>query len=517
MSSLISPMLGYVILLLYGAAMIAITYVFGRWKRYRTIQGFLVAERNVSWWLGATSIAASWIWAPALFVSVQSAFEQGVAGIFWFTAPNIVALLLYIFFAPRIRALFPYGYTLPQWIAFRLRSEGVHRMYLFPYCFYQLMAVAVQLFAGGHFVSFLTGIPFVHAMLIMAVTVLIYAFISGLEASFVTDFVQFLLIILGVAIVVPWTVIAAGGWSTVQAGFGGITGKFTNVFDPSVAFSFGIVTSIGLISGAISDQQYWQRAFAVKKENLVPSFLFGALIFGIVPIALSLLGFLAANGSLGITLPPGTDVSLIGIAAVNKFLPVSAIALFVIMLLSALYSTLDSGLSAVSSLWVTDVLPYTEKERAVWMKMERGEALEQKEKIIEAHLNRRGVFHSQLSMFGITVLGFLVAIAADTIPGFGLKHLWWIFNTVAACVVVPTILSLYWKRLDARGVFWGVLIAFVAGVPLFIMSNILDKPVWIVGSSLFIIGVSTGFCLFFRANQATPTVRGGSVPSFVSA
>ena len=166
---------GYILLAAYGALMIVITYVFARWKRYRSIQGFLVAERNVSWWLGATSIAASWIWAPALFVSVQSAYQQGLAGIFWFTAPNVLALLLYSFLAPRIRERMPYGYTLPQLIRHRLQSEQVHKMYLFPYFFYQLMAAAVQLFAGGHLVSLLTGIPFVNAMVIMAVTVLIYA------------------------------------------------------------------------------------------------------------------------------------------------------------------------------------------------------------------------------------------------------------------------------------------------------------------------------------------------------
>jgi len=463
---------GYLLLVLYGVFMVAVTFFFARWKRYNTIQGFLVAERDVSWWLGAVSIAASWIWAPALFVSVQSAYQQGLAGIFWFTAPNILALLLYIFFAPRIRQLFPDGYTLPQWIHFRLKSEGVHRMYLFPYFFYQLMAVAVQLFAGGHLVSLLTGIPFVHAMLIMAATVLIYSFISGLESSIVTDFVQFILIVLGVMIVVPWTISAAGGWSAVQAGFGGATGQFRNIFDPGVAFSFGIVTSIGLISGAISDQQYWQRAFALKKENLVASFLFGAIIFGIVPLALSTLGFLAANGALGVALPEGADVSLIGIATVSTFLPAGALAVFAVMLLSALYSTLDSGLNAASSLWVTDVVCKTGDDK-------------------------QGVFHSRMAMLGITVLGFLVAIAAETIPGFGLKHLWWIFNTVAACVVVPTVLSLYWERLDARGVFWGVLIAFIVGIPLFVTSNILNKPVWIVGSSLFIIAISTGCCLLF--------------------
>jgi Na+/proline symporter len=332
-------------------------------------------------------------------------------------------------------------------------------------------------------------------MILMSITVLVYAFISGLESSFVTDFVQFLLIVIGVAVVVPWAIFAAGGWSVVSAGLGGVTSRFTDIFNPGVAFSFGIVTAIGLISGAISDQQYWQRAFAIKKDNLVPSFAFGAVMFGIVPAALSILGFLAANNNLGITLPAGTDVSMIGVMTVSKLLPVGAIALFVIMLLSALYSTLDSGVVAASSLYVTDVVRYTDKERDILMKLDKGEALSDEEKRIGERLDKRGVKNSRKAMLGITVLGFVVAILAAYIPGFGLKHLWWIFNTVAACVVVPTLLSLYWSRLDARGVFWGVLIAFVVGVPLFIYSNIIDDPALIVGASLFIVAVSTFFCL----------------------
>src|SRR3989344_6649342 len=207
----ISQSSGYLLLAIYGVAMVLITWFFARWKKYKTIQGFLVAERNVKWWLGAASIAASWIWAPALFISVQSAYQQGLPGIFWFTFPNIIALLLFIWLAPKIREKMPYGYTLPQYIKHRLQSEKVHKIYLFPYFFYQLMAVAVQLFAGGGLVSLLTGIPFINAMLIMAVIVLIYSFISGLESSIVTDFVQFILIVVGVAVVVPWTISMAGG------------------------------------------------------------------------------------------------------------------------------------------------------------------------------------------------------------------------------------------------------------------------------------------------------------------
>ncbi len=488
---------GYLILVLYGIFMIVITYFFARWKRYNSIQGFLVAERNVNWWLGATSIAASWIWAPALFISVQMSYEKGLPGIFWFVFPNMIALLIFIFLAPKIREKLPYGYTLPQYIKHRLNSNRVHKIYLFPYFFYQLMAVAVQLFAGGSLVSLLTGIPLVNGMLIMSITVLIYAFISGLESSFVTDFIQFILIICGL-IVVPLAILSAGGWSSVTSGAGGITGQFTNIFDPGVAFSFGIVTAIGLISGAISDQQYWQRTFAIKKSNLVPSFIFGAIMFGIVPIALSFLGFLAANKSLGITLPQGVDTSMIGVITVSKLLPVWAMILFVIMLLSALYSTLDSGVVAANSLYVTDIVKYTEKEKEILRKIDEGKKLTPEEEKIGKVLDEKGVFNSRVAMLGITILGFFTALAAAYIPGFGLKHLWWIFNTVAACVVVPTVLSLYYDKLDERGVFYGVLTSFIIGVPLFVYGNIIDNPYMIVGASLFIIGISTAFCLLIK-------------------
>lgn len=427
-----------------------------------------MASRQVGWGIGSSSIAASWIWAPALFVSVQLAYQKGLAGIFWFTFPNIIALAIFAILAPRIRKLLPEGYTLPQYIRYRLGSEKVHKIYLFPYFFYQLMAVTVQLFAGGSLVSLLTGIPLTIVMPILAVIALVYTLISGLEASVVTDFVQLAMIFVIGAIILPMTWVAAGGASAISAGLSGIEG-IKNIFDPGVAFSLGIVTAIGLIAGAISDQQYWQRTFAIKKNQLVRAFIVGALLFGIVPVALSTLGFLAANPALNVVLPAGVDVSMIGVQTVANLLPTWAVFLFVVMLLSGLSSTLDSGLSAASSLWVTDV----KKSRN----------------------DNEAIKSARAAMFGISIVGLAIAYAVYFIPQFGLFHLWWVFNTIAACVVVPTVLSLYWSRLDARGVFWGVLVAFVVGLPLFIYGNIIDKPVWTVGASLFIIVVSTVFCL----------------------
>ena len=275
-------------------------------------------------------------------------------------------------------------------------------------------------------------------------------------------------------IILPLTWKAAGGFDAISAGFHGIQ-NIGNIFDPGVAFSFGIVTAIGLLAGSISDQSNWQRAFAIQEGKVVKAFIFGSILFGLVPIGLSTLGFLAANPALNVVLPAGIDASMVGVQTVASLLPFWAVSLFVVMLLAGLSSALDAGLSAVSSLWVTDVVkPKDDKE---------------------------AIRAARYSMFGITILGLLVSLAAVYIPNFGLKQLWWVFNTIAACIVVPTVLSLYWDKLSEKGVFWGVLVSFVIGIPLFIYGNIIDKPVWIVGASLFIIVISTVFCLLIPRKQ----------------
>ena len=476
--NLISQLSGFVLLGCFGVAMVLITYFFARWDRWKTKDGFLVASRDVGWVLGGFSIAASWIWAPALFVSVQMAYQKGLAGIFWFTAPNILSLTIFAILAPRIRSRLPEGYTLPQYVKHKFLTRRVHVVYLFPFLFYQLMAVVVQLYAGSGLVSLLTGISQPLVMVILAIIVLGYTLISGLEASIVTDFVQLSMIFVVGGIIIPLAWRAGGGLASVAAGLAGTSGT-RNVFDPGVAFSFGIVTSIGLIAGSISDQSNWQRAFAVRRRELVKAFVSGSLLFGIVPIGLSVLGFLAANPSLKVALPHGVDVSMIGIQTIAQLLPPWAVLLFSLMLLAALSSALDAGLVAVSSLWVADISKPKTDEGAVRS--------------------------ARLSMVTMTILGLLVALGVLYIPGFGLQQLWWIFNTIAACVMVPTVLSLFWDRLSETGVFWGILVAFVIGVPLFIYGNIVEKPVWIVGASLFIVAISTAFCLLAGHRETRST------------
>lgn len=502
MTSLINFSIGqtYLLLLGFGLFMLLITYGFEKWKRASlSVEAFLIGERKVGWLLGGSSIAASWIWAPAIFVSSLFAYQNGLVGLFWFVFPNIIALAIFAILAPTIRKKMPYGYTLPQWIRFKLKDERVHKIYLFPFFFYQLMAVTVQLYAGGSLLGLMLGIPVYQAVTVLTIAVLaaiplVYSLVSGLESSVITDFVQLLIIIIALVILIPWIIISTGP-EILLGGLRGIANNTLNIFDPKLAFSLGIVTAIGLISGAISDQQYWQRGFAIKEGHLRKAFIFGALAFGLVPIALGLLGFIGANPQTAVLIPEGIDASMIGVLVVAKFLPLSAAILFVIMLLCALSSTIDSGLNAVASLHVTDVMKYSEEEQSLMLRFEKGEELSDKEKLQKFVLDARRLSGARTSMVFLTIVGFLVAMAVIYIPKFELFHLWWVFNTVAACVAVPTVLSLYWDRLNPKGVFWGVLIAFFIGLPIFVYSNFINNATMTVFTSLGIIAVTTIFCL----------------------
>ena len=87
MKNVLSPEGGLLFLILYGATMIALTAWITKGRRQDKVE-FLLANRGIGVLPGAMSIAASWIWAPALFIASQKAYEQGIAGLFWFTFPN---------------------------------------------------------------------------------------------------------------------------------------------------------------------------------------------------------------------------------------------------------------------------------------------------------------------------------------------------------------------------------------------------------------------------------------------
>ena len=463
MNNILSPVGGIVFLVLFGLAMLALTAWFGR-HRKRDRTEFLLAGRSLRVGPAAMSIAASWIWAPALFIASQKAYDQGLPGVFWFTFPNVLALVIFAPLAFKIRKIFPAGFTLPQLMRER-HGRGVHVLYLIQFLGLQVSSFAVQILAGAALIQILTGLSFQVVAVALVMIALSYSTLGGLRASVVTDFVQMALIFVVTAVTVPWVVWKVGGMTAVSAGLGGVTGEFGNLFDPWVAYSFGIPVTIGLLSGPIGDQQHWQRAYALKSDSaVIKTFILASLLFVIVPISLSVLGFVAAGSPLS----QGWEITnsqLIGPITVSNLLPSFAAVLFSVMLLSGLSSTLDSVLVAVASLASVDLLG--------------GSSVGD----LNADQDRRQVRIARISMLVLAGLGLAVAL----IPGLQILHLFIFYGTWRASTMIPTILTLYWKDLHRKAVFVAILASLIFGAPIYGWGTYIGNPHLAVSGSLLVL------------------------------
>ena len=148
-------MFGIVILAVYAVLMIGVTLMFTR--KTTDAEGFHVADRRIGSVIAAMSIAATWIWAPSLFTSSEMAYTRGVPGMFWFTVPNVLCLILFIPFAKRIRAQYPEGITLTGYMAERYHSGKVKGVYSFQLGALAVLSTAVQLLAGGKTLALITA------------------------------------------------------------------------------------------------------------------------------------------------------------------------------------------------------------------------------------------------------------------------------------------------------------------------------------------------------------------------
>lgn len=445
----------------FSIGMIVLVVVLNRRKGVQTKERFLAADRNLHWFNAAMSTAVTWVWAPAVFIASLQAYTKGLPGAFWFIAPNILCFFLFAPLAIRLRKLMPEGFTLPEFIMRRFSgSRPAHLIFLCIFFGYQLGALIINALAGGILLSLLTGMPFWIAVLSMTGAALAYSLISGLEASVYTDVIQMLMVLLIAFFLVPFVVLRAGGLSAIAGGLGGVTGEFSNLLHPGIAFAFGIPMTLGLLSGPFGDQMFFQRAFAVRRKDIARMFVVSGLLFGLVPILLCLFGFIAANPTFGISV---SDPQMVAPLVIAHFLPRWALMLFTVMAFSALASTIDSAYCALSSLGAIDLY----------------------ERYINPKPTQRQIVRvSRMVMVVTAVIGTGIALLQP-------KLLWvfLIYGALASAGFLPTILSLCWSRVTASGAAWGVGLSLIIGIPLSIYANVTENETLIVVAAIVSVAI----------------------------
>lgn len=439
----------------YFLAMIA-TVSFLR-KKGRTKSGYLVADRNAPWIVTAFSMAVTWVWAPSMFTASEKAYTHGFAGVFWFVVPNVLTLILFAFFAKKMRQLRPEGWTFSSYIQEKY-SNRAHNMFLIESFGLQVCSMAVQLLAGAVIFHKIAGMNFFLTTVILATVPLLYTFTTGLRASILTDFVKMGFIILVLLLGLP-IMASNAGIDTLFKGIGGISGDFGSLFSKggiAVMLSFGIPTTIGLLSGTFGDQMFWQRTFAVEKTKVKKTMILAGLIFAIVPISLSLFGFFAAGAGL-----PIQDTQLVNVASVIAFTPKWFLYLFFLLIVSGLISTVDSILCAVSSVAGHDLVVRFAKDKS----------------------DVNSVRIGRMTMIVVTILGIGVA----NIPGIQITYLFLFYGTLRSSVMLPTIFAIKGYRMSEKGIYYGIITSLTIGLPIFAIGNLNGNIPMILTGSLFTI------------------------------
>ena len=461
---------------------------------------YFLAGRNLGWWIIGASIFASNIGSEHVVGLAGAGATSGVAMAHYELHAWCLLVLAWIFVPFYMRSMV---FTMPEFLERRFSTKSRYVLSIVSLITFVVSKIAVGIFAGG--VVFSTLLPemqirignlvidsfWIGSVLVIGLTGL-YTILGGMRAVAYNDAVQVFILILGSGLLTFYGLIKLGGWSELRHWCGsdmfnlwkplipaGVEGTWAPVIEKNVtgqivkqAWYFnGNFPWLGMLFCApiiglwywCTDQYIVQRALGAPNETiarrgsifaaflkLFPVYLF--IIPGLVCYALAKSGKIAELGTM-----LGPDGQAIPAAAQGAFpmmvqylLPPGLRGIVVAGLLSALMGSLAGVFNACSTLFTVDLY---EK----W-----------KPKASQHQIVRTGRIATAIMVF----------IALAWIPviknAHGLyNYLQAIQGYLAPPIFVVFFLGVFFKRMNAQGALWSMIIGFVLGI----FRMLVDTPV----------------------------------------
>jgi SSS family transporter len=427
-SYIISPTTGWILLAILGVLWVALGKYWGR--KAKNIDGFMVAGRNVGLALGAATAMATWVTSNTTMLAPQFALELGIWGM---VAYSTAAFGLFLFapLAKRIRQLMPHGYTSGDFI--RLRY-GRPTWYLFTVIsiFYGLTWLISMGMAGGILMQAIAGIPYQLGMTVILLVCVAYTLFGGLYAVIGTDYIQSLIILVGI-VIVGVGVLSQVSFEAIHTDL--ITEKpmLLNALMPAAIMAIfnNLLFGVGEV---FHSNVWWSRAFALRKNVGSKAYTLAGFFWLPVPIAA---GFIAlTSGSLNINI---TSPDMVGpLVCANVLGTTGAIVVFAVFFCS-LASSIDSLLAATSDLITEDI----------YRKMINPNATEKRLRKISAGI----------------IIGLGVFAWAACMPRIGtLATVLFFAGPLVGSTIWPIATGLFWKKANARGALLGMVLGSTIGL-----------------------------------------------------
>jgi len=431
----------------------------------RTIEGFLLGNRGIGPWVSAFAYGTSYF-SAVVFVGYagQHGWNIGIGSI-WIGIGNAVlgCMIAWMLLARRTRTMTHTlnSKTMPEFFSSRYDSNAmkifaavVIFVFLVPY------SSAVYNGLGNMFQAIFPNVGVNTWMLVIAVLTGIYLMLGGYVATAYTDFIQGIIMIVGVFAMVIALVRtnAVGGFAhfmdnlkAVPDNGDGITGaQLTSIFGGS-SFKF-LCYNIMLTSfGTWGLPQMVQKYYAIKdvksvKQATVISTLF-ALIIGCGAYFVGSLSRLVLHN----TLPQGgvdnviPQTLLTAFGDSNMFTTI-ILAVLLILLLSASMSTLSSIVLTSASAISVDLIPAVRKNAKV----------------------DKQVVTTRILCLVFVGLSYVFATMKISIIVYVMSFSWGI---VSGTFIGPYIWGIYSKKVTKAGAWAGMIAGFATvAIPTLIIS-----------------------------------------------
>jgi len=397
-----------------------------------TMTQFVVAGRGLPVWLCSTTIVATWYGGGSLLGSAGAAYDGGFLGVIYdpFGA-TLSLLLLGMFFVRLFRRL--KILTVADFMEQRYgRFAAV--FFTVSVIFSNIAWVGSMLVAFAVIFESMTGTPMLVGILSGALVIFIYTAIGGMWAVVLTDFIQMMVIMVGVVILFVVVLIDVGGFGAILPKLHPDTFRLLPVEStPEVWLEYARAWAIlGLAD--LSSQSLIQRALASRSERTAQNSFylagFGYFLFGMMPV---MLGIIA-----GVTLPAlAESEAVIPTLAIEHLHPVM-VAVFVGAMLSAIMSSADSALLAISSLVANNLLPIVKPDAS------------DKLRLLVARLS--------IPAFGSVAI--YVALEIRTVYSLMIDA----NILVLATVIVPFVAGVWWRKANRTGALAAMAAGFVVWI-----------------------------------------------------
>ena len=442
------------ILVLFFAVMIGVGLACR--KSATDVKGFVLGGRNVGSWLTAFAFGTSYF-SAVIFVGYAGQFgwKYGLAAS-WIGIGNalIGSLLAWRVLGRRTRLMSQHlqSSTMPDFFGQRFGSPAL-RAAASIIVFIFLIPYTASLYNGlSRLFGMAFGIDYLWCVIGMAVLTGVYVLLGGYMATAVNDFIQGLIMLVGICAVVVSVLKGNGGFmesiktmSTISSEVEpGLNGAFVSFLGPQPISLLGVVLLTSL--GTWGLPQMVGKFYAIKDEGAIRKGTVISTIFAFIVAGgcYFLGGFGRLYGDAIEYAPNGTPIYDSIVPSMLETLPDLMIGVVIILVLSASMSTLSSLVLTSGSTLTLDII-------APAVKSGGSKKMNEKSQLLCIRL---------LVLFFIAVSSIIAIIQAKSSVTFIAQLMGISWGALAGAFLAPFLYGLYWKKTTPASVWT----SFICGI-----------------------------------------------------